>query len=246
MESSVRVGHDVSPMASTNAQSQALWIPAALVVTGAAIAATYAFARDTLGAADGLGSAIVAFSMLVSALSIFGRLRRPGAWHSTRWIGIAVLGLTGAFAVFLLRELTSPAVERDVVDAIFLLACALFLGPLWIELHDHLEAIERRELVADVGLITVAVGAIIYLALRPSDAGTAELIWSAATALIVAASLATPPPPEEKVHGLTYGSIHHDAAKEIKASWDFGNKLMVFLILAGVLGMYVYFTVWLN
>ena len=176
-------------MASTNAQSHALWVPAALVVTGAAIAATYAFARDTLGSADGLGSAIVAFSMLVSALSIFARLRRPGAWHSARWIGIAVLGLTGAFAVFLLRELTSPAVERDVVDAIFLLACSLFLVPLWVELRDHLEAIERRELVADVGLITVAVGAIIYLALRPPDAGTAELVWSAATALIVAASL---------------------------------------------------------
>ena len=66
--------------------------------------------------------------------------------------------------------------------------------------------------------------------------------------IIVVASLATPPPPEEKVRGLTYGSIHHDAAAvtEIKASWDFGNKLMVFLILAGVLGMYVYFTVWLN
>jgi SSS family solute:Na+ symporter len=64
--------------------------------------------------------------------------------------------------------------------------------------------------------------------------------------IIVAVSLATPPPPEDKVRGLTYGSIHHDAAAEIKASWDFGNKLMVFLILAGVLGMYVYFSVWLN
>ncbi len=64
--------------------------------------------------------------------------------------------------------------------------------------------------------------------------------------IIVVASLATPPPSEDKVRGLTYGSIHHDAATEIKSSWDFGNKLMVFLILAGVLGMYVYFTVWLN
>jgi SSS family solute:Na+ symporter len=64
--------------------------------------------------------------------------------------------------------------------------------------------------------------------------------------IIVAASLATPPPPEEKVRGLTYGSIHHDAEAEIKSSWDLGNKLMVFLILAGVLGMYIYFTVWLN
>ena len=66
--------------------------------------------------------------------------------------------------------------------------------------------------------------------------------------IIVAASLATPPPAEEKVRDLTYGSIHSDPAAEaeIKASWDFGNKLMVFLILAGVIGMYGYFTFWLN
>jgi SSS family solute:Na+ symporter len=64
--------------------------------------------------------------------------------------------------------------------------------------------------------------------------------------IIVAASLATPPPPEEKVHGLTYGSIHHDAAAEIKASWDFGNKLMAGAILVCVLGMYLYFSFWLG
>ncbi|HEX9188858.1 MAG TPA: Na+/glucose cotransporter, partial [Vicinamibacteria bacterium] len=65
-------------------------------------------------------------------------------------------------------------------------------------------------------------------------------------AIIVAASLATAPPPDEKVRGLTYGSIHHDAAGEIQASWDLGNKAMAFAILACVAGMYLYFTFWLG
>jgi solute:Na+ symporter, SSS family len=59
------------------------------------------------------------------------------------------------------------------------------------------------------------------------------------------ASLATPPPSEANTRDLTYGSIHHDAAAEISASWDFGNKLMAALIVACVLGMYLYFTFWL-
>jgi SSS family solute:Na+ symporter len=64
--------------------------------------------------------------------------------------------------------------------------------------------------------------------------------------IIIVASLVTPAPPEENVRGLTYGSIHRDAAAEIKASWDFGHKLMVTVILACVVGMYVYFTFWLR
>jgi SSS family solute:Na+ symporter len=64
--------------------------------------------------------------------------------------------------------------------------------------------------------------------------------------VIVGASLMTPAPAEEKVRGLTYGSIHHEAAGEIKASWDLGNKAMVAVILACVIGMYVYFSFWLS
>jgi SSS family solute:Na+ symporter len=64
--------------------------------------------------------------------------------------------------------------------------------------------------------------------------------------VIVAASLATPAPPAEKIHGLTYGTIHHDAAAEIKASWDAGNLVMASAILVCVLGMYLYFSFWLG
>lgn len=64
--------------------------------------------------------------------------------------------------------------------------------------------------------------------------------------LMVVASYLTPPPPEEKIRGLTYGSIHHLAGEEIKASWDVGNKVMAGIILLCVGTMYVYFTFWLN
>jgi hypothetical protein len=54
------------------------------------------------------------------------------------------------------------------------------------------------------------------------------------------------PPTEEQTRRLTYGSIHHLAADEDEGSWDFGNKLMVGLILLLVGSMYLYFSFWLS
>lgn len=64
--------------------------------------------------------------------------------------------------------------------------------------------------------------------------------------VMISVSLATPAPSEEKIRGLTYGSIHHLAEDEIKGSWDWGNKLMAGLILLLVGGMYLYFSFWLR
>jgi SSS family solute:Na+ symporter len=72
------------------------------------------------------------------------------------------------------------------------------------------------------------------------------LLFAASAVLIVVASFMTPPPPEEKIRGLTYGSIHKEAADEIRASWDAGNKFMVALIALAVLAMYLYFSFWLK
>lgn len=72
------------------------------------------------------------------------------------------------------------------------------------------------------------------------------ILFAASAVIIVVASLLTPPPPEEKIRGLTYGSIHREAAEEIRASWDTGNKVMAAVILLLVLGLYLYFSFWLN
>jgi solute:Na+ symporter, SSS family len=72
-------------------------------------------------------------------------------------------------------------------------------------------------------------------------------LFAASVMIIIVASLMTPPPSPEKVKGLTYSSIHEGStAEEIKQSWDFGNKLMVGLILLLVGGMYLYFSFWLK
>jgi len=72
------------------------------------------------------------------------------------------------------------------------------------------------------------------------------VLFALSALIMIIASLMTPPPPEEKIKGLTYGSIHHDAAAEIKASWDLPNKLMAGLILLFVGSMYLYFSFWLD
>ena len=64
--------------------------------------------------------------------------------------------------------------------------------------------------------------------------------------IMIVASYMTPPPPEEKIRGLTYGSIHRDSGAEIRASWDLGNKVMAGIILLCVATMYLYFSFWLN
>jgi SSS family solute:Na+ symporter len=72
------------------------------------------------------------------------------------------------------------------------------------------------------------------------------VLMVASIILMVVASLLTPPPPPEKIHDLTYGSIHQDAADEIRKSWDAGNIFMAALILLLVGGMYLYFSFWLK
>ncbi|MBK8477930.1 MAG: hypothetical protein IPL39_16990 [Opitutaceae bacterium] len=64
--------------------------------------------------------------------------------------------------------------------------------------------------------------------------------------VMIVVSLLTPAPTAEKTDGLTYGSIHHLAGDEIKGSWDLGNKFMAGAIIVLVLGMYTYFSFWLN
>jgi SSS family solute:Na+ symporter len=72
------------------------------------------------------------------------------------------------------------------------------------------------------------------------------VLFAISAVIMIVVSFMTPAPPIEKVRGLTYGGIHSEAAGEIKASWDFGNKLMALLILALVGGLYLYFSFWLN
>jgi SSS family solute:Na+ symporter len=75
---------------------------------------------------------------------------------------------------------------------------------------------------------------------------TTGVLFVISAVVMIVASFLTPAQAEEKIRGLTYGSVHEIAGEEIKQSWDLGNKVMVGLILVLVLGMYTYFSFWLN
>jgi len=72
------------------------------------------------------------------------------------------------------------------------------------------------------------------------------ILFVAAAAIMVVASLASVPPPPDKIDGLTYRSIRERHGDEIRASWDGWNKLLASLIVLLVGGLYLYFSFWLG
>jgi SSS family solute:Na+ symporter len=64
--------------------------------------------------------------------------------------------------------------------------------------------------------------------------------------LLVVGSLTSAPPEREKIDGLTYSSIKALHGEELRKSWDLGNKILAGTILVLVVGIYWYFTNWLN
>ena len=64
--------------------------------------------------------------------------------------------------------------------------------------------------------------------------------------LMIVGSLTSEPPAAEKIEGLTYRSIHALYGEEIRRSWDTGNKVMSSVILLLVVGLYLYFSFWLD
>ncbi len=72
------------------------------------------------------------------------------------------------------------------------------------------------------------------------------VLFVASAILMIVGSLTSEPPADEQIKGLTYASIRELHGEEISRSWDTGNKVLSGLIVALVLGLYLYFSFWLN
>ncbi len=64
--------------------------------------------------------------------------------------------------------------------------------------------------------------------------------------VIVGVSLLTAPPNTEQIVGLTYATSTPEQRKERRESWNYIDVLGTVLVLGLVLGMYLYFSFWLN
>jgi SSS family solute:Na+ symporter len=68
------------------------------------------------------------------------------------------------------------------------------------------------------------------------------LLFVVSIVLIVGVSLMTAPPPAEKVESLTYSTLSDKVRKEFRSSWNRWDVISTVVILAIILGVYIYFT----
>jgi PAS domain S-box-containing protein len=191
MESGPFLGHHVRPTMSTQVSRLSAWLaPVVLLLAGAGVVLAYTTMKADVRRTDGLAGTIVAGACLLAAIAILARSRRPGSWRSARWLGIAVLSLaagSGAFAVLDIRGIVPT--RPTPYDAAFGVVAILFLIPASLEFRGHVAREDRREILADVALISASIGTMLYLILRPNGIDPAGQASAAEFALIVASGV---------------------------------------------------------
>src|SRR5207344_1104811 len=173
---------------STQTQRRAPWFaPFVLLVAGGGVAFAYA-ASSRSGSPGDLPIPVVAGSCLLSSIVILLRSRHPDAWRSAPWLGLGIAAIGAVSATFLVTDATGSEPPRlGAYDAGFLAAGVLFLIAVVIEFRDHVPREDRREIVADVALLSAAIGTMLVLSLRPdSTVDSASAAPSAEFALIIA------------------------------------------------------------
>jgi len=60
----------------------------------------------------------------------------------------------------------------------------------------------------------------------------------------VGVSLRTAPPPEEKIRGLTFGSVAAQDRADSRRTWDWRDVVLTTIVLGLVLAIYLYFSFW--
>jgi len=173
---------------STQTQRRAPWFaPFVLLVAGGGVAFAYA-ASSRSGSPDDIPFPVVAGSCLLSAIVILLRSRHPDAWRSAPSLGLGIAAIAVVSATFLVTDATGSEPPRlGPYDVGFLAAGVLFLIAVGIEFREHVAREDRREIAADVALLSAAIGTMLFLTLRPdSTADPASAASSAEFALIIA------------------------------------------------------------
>jgi PAS domain S-box-containing protein len=174
-------------MSTQLSRVQAWLAPTVLFLAGVGVVAAYTIALPTIRRTDGLPGTIVAGACVLSAVAIFSRARRPDAWRSAKWLGLGVLGLgvVSGWIAAVGAHGVEPS-QPTAYDAAFVVVALLFLVSVVQEFRSHVPPEDRREVAADVALISTAVAVIVYVLLRPEMASTASAISAAQFAVIVA------------------------------------------------------------
>jgi len=74
----------------------------------------------------------------------------------------------------------------------------------------------------------------------------AGVLFALSILVVVIASLTAPPPKEDQIEGLTFATRTAKEKQETRASWNWVDVVATLVVLGGVLGIYLYFSFWLN
>ncbi|HXF36184.1 MAG TPA: PAS domain-containing sensor histidine kinase [Actinomycetota bacterium] len=139
-----------------------------------------------------LSDATMLVALAVAGWVLLQAVRDGRAWPPARWFGLGLLGLAGASGAFLAYDLAvGPSYRSGLLDLAFLPLALPFLLPARAEFRAHFTPEDRREIVADVALLTAALAAIASLFLRPAGADVATSISSGVFAVIGVAGITT-------------------------------------------------------
>src|SRR4029453_1831318 len=170
MESPKRARHDEASMRIETARKRSWVTPAVLLLMMAVVAGAYIIAPRAVETTRGLSGALVAVPCLVATVVIARRPRAGEHWRSARLLAYGTLAIGLVAGLFAVRDVGGGAgIIPSGYEVAFVLVALVFLAPIVVEFADHLTREDRREISADVALITVALGTILYLGLRPDD-----------------------------------------------------------------------------
>src|SRR5262245_44952366 len=181
-----------STMATQTQQRRAWWFaPFVLLLAGGGVAVAYAATRSSSGA-ETMRFPVVAGSCLLSAIVILLRVRSGDAWRSAPPMGVGILGVALVSATLLITEYPGPQEPHlGIYDIAFIATGALFLIAVAIEFREHVPREDRREIAADVSLLSAAIGTMLFLFLRDATiAEPASAAVAAEFALLVASGFA--------------------------------------------------------
>ncbi|HLB40015.1 MAG TPA: PAS domain-containing sensor histidine kinase [Actinomycetota bacterium] len=133
---------------------------------------------------------VAAVAFVTAGIVIRGATPRSGGWPGGRRIGLAFLLLGGVAAVFSTARASSGGLQPHVADVVLLGLLVPFILAAGDEFQAHFTAADRREVSADVLLLTASIAAILYVVIRPIDASTPAGVAAATYAILAAAMIA--------------------------------------------------------
>jgi signal transduction histidine kinase len=171
----------------TGSVREGLWVLAVAVV---AVVTYLAFPHGSHEQAL-VSEGLIAASCLLSGGVILRSIGRGRTWQGESYLALAMFMLGIASLIFLTFELRQPgSFGAGPGDALFLVFLFPILGLARAEFRDHFDRHDRREIGVDAFLIGASLTALLYVIIRPPEAGAQASIAAAVFAILTATLIA--------------------------------------------------------